>query len=462
MHHRLKRAFSIDYRSLRLFRIGIGVALLFHTLSFLPANWDFLSDGGLASNPPVFPSLLSVSTAYGYILFLWFLLAACGINLVRNFFPRLSVVVAYSILFSFTLRTPEIFFGADQLMLVMLFWSLFLPVGRKPGDEATEFTSFASAGVLGQIAIIYVFTGFFKSFDVWVIQGLGVYNALKGDTFTSAFGHQLGNLPLPILQLSSIGVLLLERIGPFFFFSPWFFAPFRIFLFFSFALMHVLFVMSLRIGLFGFFDIVFLLLLLPGEFWRELESFRILKPFRMCVKTDRLRPLDPLIQAAAAASFLILLFWNFHTLFDYKDNFPRPLARLVRTLGLDQRWTMFSPAPAPEAGIYVAEGETVNGDKVDLFTMKAEPPLFTRPENYASRLPNSRWLSFVRSRYHGGISLKPEVRAQLANYFCQKWWRINQTRLKNFTLWYRYEFQLKLPGAYGATTPLFNESCRED
>jgi hypothetical protein len=455
---RLTRAFSIDYRSLAAFRMALGFGIVVHAITFMPGMFDFFADGGLALRPPVFPNLFLISTAKWYVACVFVFEALCGLAILYNVCARIAAAFVFLVILSVTWRTPEVTYGVDMLLRMELLWFLFLPSGRPRGETATRFTSIASVGALMQIALIYVFTGLFKDAVAWLDQGTSVYQALLGYTFTTSFGHFLAQMPLSVMKIASVSVLLLERLGPILFFSPFFFSACRMIAFGSFALMHLLFVMSLHIGLFAYFDIVFLLLLLPAEFWNELGKFRVLKGIRLPSRDDVLAKFNPAVQALAAVVLAIVTFSNFY---GYLDLSAYASPRFIRNLswyGLEQRWTMFSPFPAAEAGIYIVSGTTRSGDLVNGFAADGSPPDFSLNGNWIYRLPNARWLSFLRNRYHRE-GLEKSLRTQFSNYFCGKWKKAHSEPLKDVSLWLTYRLVMVMPGTYASQVELLKVPC---
>ena len=79
--------------------------------------------------------------------------------------------------------------GGDSLLALLLFWSMFLPMGARfsvdsalnngPHRESNRYLSTATAAVLLQVGMVYIFTAIMKSDPIWRENFSAVYYALK-------------------------------------------------------------------------------------------------------------------------------------------------------------------------------------------------------------------------------------------------------------------------------------------
>jgi hypothetical protein len=447
------RAFSIDYRSLRFCRAALGIFTILHALHLIYNFEALFTDRGLipydlitvgGSVPYVF-SFFHFSRSDGMAWAHFIGLSICGVGLIYNRYPRLSSAVAYAFMISINNRIVFAHYSADILLATIFLWMSFLPPGKPKDSTSNSFSSLASIAVLLQIAYLYMFAGFLKSWDYWFVQGKGAYVALQGDLYARPLGSWMANnLPYPILQWASRLVLVWERFGPILIFCPWGFAWCRILVFSGFALMHLKFATTMAIGIFPGVDLVFLILLIPGEVWdyiASLKPFRHLPDLRTFARTES--PVDffaPLI--------LFFLFcatvWNLKRL-EFRIRVPSTVKWVARHLSLNQNWTMFAPTPFKDDGWFVIQGTTVSGRAADVLQGKYGWADFRRPNVISASFPSERWVaaSNVLRLRHG----EPN-RIAFADLFCRRWKEDGNEPLSELRVWFvtettvdKYQYQ---------------------
>ena len=288
MRRRLADVFAVDLRGLALFRVMIAMLLL-AGLAIRGANlvaWS--TDAGVLPLDVIVPEtsfwrfsayFLDGGLAWAATLHVIAVLAAVG--LLLGWRTRLNVIVSFVLLLSVHNRNPMLLQGGDNLLLLLLFWSLFLPLGARwsfdralardaPADN--RYVGFGSAGILLQAMGVYFFSAFLKSSDVWLPDGTAIYYALHLDQFATGLAT-LWRDELWLTRPLSIYVWWLELLGPLLIFSPVFRVPARLLGVFCFVTLELGFIANLHIGLFPFISITSILLFLPTEAWNRIGDW---------------------------------------------------------------------------------------------------------------------------------------------------------------------------------------------
>src|SRR6185436_8998624 len=102
---------------------------------------------------------------------LFALMGAAGLMLVLGYRTRIASAICWLLLAMLHMRNNMVYFGGDNLMRVVLFWSMFVPLGarwsldaRRSRDVVSDrFVSLGSAALLLQIATVYWVTGLSKT-----------------------------------------------------------------------------------------------------------------------------------------------------------------------------------------------------------------------------------------------------------------------------------------------------------
>src|SRR5262245_42621212 len=128
-----REIFSLDVRSLALFRVVLAVMLLLDWIDRLPDLAILFSDQGIVPRSAITGlHPLSIHMLSGSV---WFqaLLAGIalllGLALLVGYRTTLVTFLSYFLLISVHARCPPVMQGGDHLLRAMLFWSIFLPLG---------------------------------------------------------------------------------------------------------------------------------------------------------------------------------------------------------------------------------------------------------------------------------------------------------------------------------------------
>jgi hypothetical protein len=222
--------------------------LLRDALLHLPIAGIFYSDSGVAPRAAVW----QVSAAQPFHLSLmdglsqpWmatvFFLAWAGVavGLLLGFRTRRMLLLNFLFVLSIYRRNPFIVSGADDILRVLSFWLLFIPLNRHfsldrllsgdkqpavsgkpvPGWPATY--AFPVRLIQLQIALIYLATGLFKLLGQPWREGTAVFYVLQLDSLLLPLGKWLAaGSPAWLLQILTYQVVLLEVAFPILVFVP--------------------------------------------------------------------------------------------------------------------------------------------------------------------------------------------------------------------------------------------------
>ena len=192
-----ERVFALDTRSLALFRLGLGLLVVFDAIARLPDAAVFYSDTGAVPHsvvrelsrggPPVSLHMLHGTAAYAGALLV--LHALAGLSLLVGYRTRLATAVCFLLTLSLHERNPLLMNWGDVILRLLLLWSLFLPLAERasldrrfgaPRAAARSFLGLGSAGFVLQLGFIYFFAALLKTGEPWQ-DGTAIALALSHD-----------------------------------------------------------------------------------------------------------------------------------------------------------------------------------------------------------------------------------------------------------------------------------------
>jgi predicted DCC family thiol-disulfide oxidoreductase YuxK len=278
-----KTIFGCDLRTLALFRVSLGVLIsadLWLRARDLRAHY---TDFGILPRADLigqfdswYPSLhlASGSAVYQILLFAVAAITACA--LLVGYRTRLATFLSWFLLISLQERNVYILQGGDVLLVMLLFWGMFLPLGARfsidaaldtsANSHSNNYASMATMALKVQCMSVYFFSALLKSDPAWLPEGTAVAYALQLDYLATQFAVWFRQFP-ELLHALTYYVWWLQMVGSMLMFSPVFHMPLRIALMFMFISMHIGFFLSLEIGLFPFISIAALLTFTPGFVW---------------------------------------------------------------------------------------------------------------------------------------------------------------------------------------------------
>ncbi len=448
--------FGIDSRSLALFRILAAILLLYDlaTRSLL-LRVMYTDDGVMPTsllreaNPyGLFLCLHSWEGSYAFQAALFLIAAVFAVALLVGFYTRVATVGCWLLLVSMHLRMPVTNNGGDVLLSMLLFWGMFVPLGRRWSIDALRsdrtlsdddrVLSMATAAMLLQVAIMYFFTGLYKLNDAW-FSGEALHRALSHDTFVRPLGKWLLELPL-VLRLLTWGTLGLELFGPILFFVPWGRRVIRPLLIVAFFGLHVGIELTMSVAIFSFASMTALMLFLPTAFWNSAPVRRI-GNWVLRLAPQWLEPQSPtrvdngdeshpvrtgtrlsvmLSNLVCAVVLLFVVAWNFAS-FTYSrlglkwTDVPVFLRTVASVTPFAQEWTMFD-RPRGADHWYIAHAWLENGKEVDLLR-DGQGVNSDKPPAHIELFPTARGLM-----YYAYLPIHHRVwRDGYAKYLCRQW-----------------------------------------
>lgn len=446
----LKASLGVDLRSLALLRIGLGLMLLADLINRAPDIHAHYSDWGVLSRPMLHyafgdQALRSLHYLSGHSWFqaLLFVVAGlCAIGLSVGWKTRAMTIASWLLLASLHNRNPQVLQAGDALLRMLLFWSMFVPLGARwsldrvrrgrggwPADH--QWLSLGGAALLLQVCMMYWFTAALKTDPSWW-NGRAVWYALQIDLYATPLGVWLRDYTWLTSTLTH-ATIWLEICGPIVVLSPWATGPLRLAMIASFWGLHLGIAATMSIGLFPYICLIAWLPFIPRGLWDRLHA-------RLSRATGSRRPSEAGPEPAATGSpsagpwrrygwwagqifcggcLLYVLAWNVRTLdFAFWSRFFPPSANgLAHWLRLDQRWNMFAPGPMLNDGWYIVEGLTVGGDRIDLWR-DGRPVVAEKPVLPSAEFTSQRWQKYMmnlRSKRQEGHRLL------YLHYMCQQW-----------------------------------------
>lgn len=407
------RLFGCDLRSLAALRMALALLLLAGLALRLPEFHAHYTDDGAwplaaarAEPTAHWPlALQNGSSAFAMALFGTSALAALA--LLLGWWTRMATVLSWFLLVLLQSRNHLVLNGGDAWLRLLLFWGMFLPLGacwsldaRGRPPRRGWLVSWATAALLLQVVVVYLFNALYKTGTSWHAAGTAIEDSLRLETYaTGLVGWLLGEPEL--LQAGTRTVWRLEMFGPLLVFIPWRNGAFRLLASVLFMGFHLALFCTLRIGLFPLIGVAAWLAFWPSGVW----DVRNRSPER----PPRVR--QPwILQGTAIAALALMLAGNLAewllTGFSKdkkKAELPGWLNVTVRApwtaLRLTQKWQLFAPRPATSEGWHVAVLECADGREYDALTGKEVD--WSRPTWLGGSFPTVNWRKFLASLREG-------------------------------------------------------------
>jgi hypothetical protein len=473
----IQRLAGIDLRSLAAFRIGLGLILLWDLVTSLSGAGALYSESGTMPvavaeqlrESPWIVSLHSLSGATAWQVALITLQIVAAVCLLVGWRTQRAVAVSWVLLCSLQARNPVVLHGGDTVLRMLLFWSLFLPLGARWSADAAQGrrSCFAEEGrvfvvaslaMLFQTAMIYWFTAALKWGNEWTRDGTAIYYALSVDQFVKTPGLWLLQFPR-ICHGLTFGVWWLEILGPFAAFIPWRTSWWRMAVVGAFWALHIGFAMCMRLGPFPMTMMVAWLPFVPAEFWdwmgrRSRRGAGASEPGSMHRWMQH-----GVVQAFALVCLFYVLLWNLRTTNRerWEGLFPMSLNPFGFALRLDQYWALFAPKPLTEDGWLVLEATQKDGTKIDLIREGREVS-YEKPALISAEFRDYKWQKLEMNLY---LAQNAMVRAPFCSHLVARW-NENQLPERQIVSWtLNYMRELTLPHHF-AVKPQRVELWRSD
>lgn len=386
--------------------------------------------------------LLNGSAEFQAALFL--IAGGFALAMLVGYHTRFVTPVVWLLTLSLHRRNPQVLQGGDQILRMLLFWSIFLPLGSRYAVDASRnrysrhtscsLRSMSAVAILLQVCVIYWFAGLLKSRTTWYLQGDGVYYALMLDRYVTPIGKWLLDTNPILLKVLNYSTLGLELFGPLLALFPIARGPTRCGIIVAFWLFHLGMGLCLELWLFGYICSAAWLLFIPSWFWERLQKKS--HPIG-CQgnKTIRAR----LLNGVVAFLLIYVLFWNLRTtnkpLYRF---FPDVINPIGYALGLEQSWGLFT-GPTRKNGWYVITGQLKDGTRVNLLK-PGESIQWEKPELVIALYESPRWRRYMRKF----VKLGDPYRIHYGGYLCRRWneSHTGMTQLHSLHVYYMHQQNL--------------------
>lgn len=447
----LERFFAIDPRSLAVFRIFISALLLADLVTRVADLNAMYTDDGMFPRAEMHRRVTTVwNWSFHYVSgAAWFqgvLFGMAGVfalGLLLGFKTRVAAIGSWLMLVSVQHRVPAVLSGAEILLRMLVFWGMFLPLERMWSVDRWRtmrqtvppafmdngpVLSVASAAILLQMGLMYLFSAIAKSNAQWW-NGDAMAGILAHDFYASRPAGYLLGFP-QLLKFLTWGTLALEWVAPFVLFFPKWTGGLRLATIGTLAVMHMGIGICLEVGLFSYVSLAGLCVFVPKEFWNN----RVLARWFGSVREGQGMVAERGPQMARRRSRFfypaqgLCLLALIYVLALNLDSFPGHLLaafelenwRPFRTgLGLSQSWGMFGEIPSMD-GWYVARAKLRDGSVVDLLRNGAALD-WKRPDFPARLYPNHLWQKLFREMCYFDDQGFQVYRAPVATYLCRNW-----------------------------------------
>ena len=390
------RLFSIDLRSLALFRMGVGAIFLVDILFLrLPDLDAYYADGGMFTLEHARTwhgdtgrwSLCLIDGLAEYQAGILALAACCSILLILGWKTWWMTVACWVLAVSIGNRNPLVCNYGDTILRIFLFWSLFLPLGarwsldarrRRPTENqlsSQSVCSVASAAALLQLTFIYFFAAIWKWNDDW-LQGTAAETALqleyaRRETTLDQF------IPPSLLQPLSVATLWLELLGPLVVWIPWRTQIFRYGAIIAFLTLHFSIELLFTPVLLSYICAVAWMLFLPSSFWESRWIRRILRESTDATPVSGPEEIAPpngfalwrnrVMNGICLVILCFAFLWNLASLPSEKLSFltPQPVRWVGNVTLMGQKWNIFY-RPSKHNGWHKAKASLADGTVVDV------------------------------------------------------------------------------------------------
>jgi hypothetical protein len=408
-----------------------------------------------------------------------------AVGVTVGYRTRLCVAASWFLLSSLQVRNPAILQGGDDLLRLLLFWSIFVPLNggcsldqalnpsTRPPEDA--HMSWGSQALMLQLCFMYWFTAALKWHPVWISEGSAVYYALNLDAFTTPFGRFLLRFP-ELLRLLTHGTVLLEFFGPFLAFSPVRHGLSRLLVVLMFICFHAGLGLVMHLGNFPWICAAAWLMFLPAEFWERAERWgggkvhgwvavhglRSLTLHRLATPPPPRYRVGAVSHAIVFSGALLVLAWNLSILPGVGIRIPVTWRRIASLTQLRQNWGMFAPFPSTADGWYDMEGITISGARVDLWRGEGEPN-DEKPADVGRTYRNTAWRKYLVNIWYDKYT---GHRPYFGRYLCRKWNEEHAGAQRATLIYVNYMLELTPPPDHAMPAPekveIWRQRCLDD
>ncbi len=271
---------SIDVQGLAAFRIFIAAIMLYDFFAdLLPVFKDLMGPGLLYSagyiDGTVFWSLFPESLALQYSVLAVYVVAL--LLLLIGWRARSAAFVVFVIYAGIMSRNTLLTNNADVLLRALLLWSSFLPIAHcwsvdsalRDGDQQnTRWPVIPVVAIKLQIAVIYFCSGMFKLAGQPWLEGKAVFYTMADQLYGTSLGAQTVALASDsVLFLLTWAITIFQLLFSILVYVPGVSKYGRPFALIGAVVMHISFILFMRINIFPFVCLAYLFILVPDAWF---------------------------------------------------------------------------------------------------------------------------------------------------------------------------------------------------
>ena len=402
----LARCVRIDSRTLAVFRVFVGV-LIVADLLLRSRNFSFFytEDGvvprslAMDVTPDYAFSVYYLTTSSTLIAALFVLQGLIALQLIVGYKTRVATVLSFLFVVSLDHHNPFVLSYADTLFRLLLFWAIFLPLGERWSIDAAHRTraprphvsSIASAFILSQMVYMYVVNGYHKSQSELWTGGEATPLIFGLDDMTFFLAGIMREFPT-LLQYGGLTWYYMLLFAWLLILLPG--RP-RMMFVAMFAIAHLSFGLTVRIGAFPYVAMAGLTLFLQGQFWNDAAFLAR----AVGIETDRISATSSDLARLAASvpdyrfdsdrqlavrenvytfvvaiiAVTVLLVATVSLLqvagaVDDDVGHDEEIETVAASLNIDQPpWSVFAPTPRTTDRYYVFAAQTASGEQIDVY-----------------------------------------------------------------------------------------------
>lgn len=463
---------TFDIRALSLMRVCLAIVILLDLGIRLGDLEAFYANTGAVPLTLVFQhtwnqyfiSFHAISGLWQVQLVLFLLAVFFACMMLIGYRTRLFTFLSWLMMLSLHNRNTLILQGGDDLLRMVLFWTIFLPTGARYSCDSifsekkfNRLTICTVPAIAYLLQLCYVYTGsaLLKGRE-WDSDFTAMYYVYGLDQIAYPITRYLFQYP-DLLKVMTVIAYYFELLVPLLFFIPFAHQFFRLTGVLLIVGFHGFNSLTLLIGMFPLIGIATSVGMLPSSAMSFLERF-----FSGTIKIIResfeniglgLRKIltwrEPSYELASVQQNVrnaLLIFltvfvfdWNLSNLRFIDSKLPQELRFIGYSLRLDQNWGMFAPGVFKDDGWFVHEGTTANGECFNLLCPD-QPLNYEKPLAVTSMFKNDRWRKFTENLI---LSRNTFMRGYFTNYTRRIWNESHPDRpIKALQLVYMSEFTL--------------------
>lgn len=401
-------------------------------------------------------SLFLLNGSSGWAFFLFSLQFLMALLLLVGYRTRLATALLWLLYISLHNRNLYILQAGDDLLRLLLFWSIFLPWQNawsidQRHKRMAPTNQIALVGYFLLLASVYFFSAILKTDKDWYADGSAVYYALSLDQMRLApFGNWLYQFPGLMKGLTWL-VLIIEFLVPLFILWPQKKGYLRLTAFLLILILQLGIGSTLYVGLFFVISCVAALGLLPATLLDRLDRKKE-QTTEALVKSNRSGFLFYSTRIVCAVVLILCLFINLSSTSWFNYKLKKESLLPIQVLRLDQYWGMFSPYVMRKDGWLVYYGIDSIGRQWDL-RLNQDYVDFSKPDQVVQMYRSDRWRKLAENMQGHGLFLRPLY----CKYILSKWNREHpEKQISTLNLY----FMLKENQPdYKSTTPVKQLYC---